>query len=114
MTRAVMMIVVCLLLGDLINRLTALPLPGPVVGMLLLLALLVFRGGPDNAMKQTRHGLFHNMAMLFVPACAGLITELPLLSRDALPIAVAILASTVLGMAATSGAMHVLTRGDHE
>jgi putative effector of murein hydrolase LrgA (UPF0299 family) len=52
------------------------------------------------------------MALLFVPASAGLITELPLLSHDAWPIAAAILSSTVLGMAATGAMMHALTRGD--
>jgi holin-like protein len=111
MIKALTVIVLCLLLGDAVNRLTGLPLPGPVIGMLLLLALLIYRGGPDHAMKQACHGLLHNMALLFVPASAGLITELPLLSHDAGPIAAAILVSTVLGMAATAGVMHLLTRG---
>ena len=79
MIKALTVIVLCLLLGDAVNRLTGLPLPGPVIGMLLLLALLIYRGGPDHAMKQACHGLLHNMALLFVPASAGLITELPLL-----------------------------------
>jgi holin-like protein len=104
MTRAVTMIIVCLLLRDLINRLTALPLPGPVVGMLLLLALLVFTGGPDNAMKQTCHGLLHNMALLFVPACAGLITELALLSQRAAGIEPA---TYSLGSCRPSGALRM-------
>lgn len=112
MIQALTEIVVCLILGNAINYVTGLPLPGPVIGMMLLLGLLLYRGGPDNGMKQACHGLLRNMALLFVPASAGLITELPLLSHDAWPIAVAILISTVLGMAATAATMHVLTRGE--
>ncbi len=113
MIKAVTEIVVCLILGDVSNHVAGLPLPGPVIGMLLLLGLLLYRGGPDHGMRQVCHGLLHNMALLFVPASAGLITELPLLSHDAWPIAVAILTSTVLGMAATAATMRMLTRGEY-
>jgi holin-like protein len=112
MIQALTEITVCLILGDAMNRVTGLPVPGPVIGMLLLLALLLVRRGPDHGMRQTCNGLLQNMALLFVPASTGLITELPLLNRDAWPIAAAILSSTVLGMAATGAAMHVLTRGE--
>jgi holin-like protein len=72
-----------------------LPLPGSVVGMLMLAAALRLRWIPERAVKPAAELLIRNMALLFVPAGVGLMAYGGLLAREWLPIVVAGAASTV-------------------
>lgn len=110
MLRALVILFTCLFAGNLLNRLTGVPVPGPVIGLLIMLAILVLSGGPDQPLKQIGDGLLRNMSILFVPAGVGLMTQLPALEHDATAIGVAILVSTALGMTATAGIMHLLAQ----
>ena len=85
-------------------------MPGPVLGLLLLLGILALRGGPDEAMRSTSTGLLRHLSLLFVPAGVGVITQLDALGRDWLAITVAIVASTALGLAVTALVMQRLIR----
>ena len=115
MLKAIVSLFLCLTIGDVINRLTGVPLPGGVIGLVLMLAFLIWRGGPDQPLKETSHFLLRNMTVLFIPASVGLITQLPALKQDAVPIGIAIVVSTVLGMAVTALIMHWLAvHGSHE
>ncbi len=113
MLKAILILFLCLVIGNVINKLTGLPLPGGVIGLVILLAALIWRGGPGKELRETSHFLLRNMTVFFIPASAGLITQLPALKQDALPIGAAILGSTVLGMAVTAFLMHWLARGGH-
>ncbi|WP_020175552.1 CidA/LrgA family protein [Methyloferula stellata] len=113
MLKAILTLFLCLAAGDLINKLTGLPLPGGVIGLVILLAILIWRRGPDPKLRETSHFLLRNMTVLFIPASVGLVTQLPALKQDALPIGIAIVVSTVLGMAVTAAIMHWLARGGH-
>jgi holin-like protein len=110
MLKAILTLFVCLALGNTINRLTGLPLPGSVIGLLILLAILIWRRGPDEPMKQTGHFLLRNMTIFFIPASVGLMTQLPALQHNALTIGIAIVVSTLLGMAVTAVLMQCLAR----
>ncbi|MCK0207604.1 CidA/LrgA family protein [Starkeya koreensis] len=112
MLQSLTVIIACLVIGEAARFVTGVPLPGPVIGMVLLLALLVFRRGPAPEMQQTGQGLLRNLALFYVPASVGLINELPRLMAQAGPIAAALLGSTVLGMAATALAMRLLSRDE--
>ncbi|WP_216636368.1 CidA/LrgA family protein [Chloroflexus islandicus] len=59
------------LIGEVVSRGLNLPVPGPVVGMLLLFAILRWRGGPPEALSNTAHGILANLPLLFVPAGVG-------------------------------------------
>ncbi len=106
--KAVVILFLGLAVGNAINKLTGVPLPGGVIGLMLMLALLIWRGGPDQPLKDTSHFLLRNMTVLFIPASVGLITQLQALKQDAVGIGIAIIVSTVLGMAVTALIMHWL------
>ena len=72
-----------------------LPLPGSVVGMLMLAAALRLRWVPARAVEPMAELLIRNMALLFVPAGVGVMVYGGLLSREWLPIAAGSVASTV-------------------
>ncbi len=108
--RALTVLVACQLAGEVAARALSLPLPGPVLGLLLLLGVLAVRGGPDAAMRETSGGLLRHLSLLFVPAGVGVVTQLDALRQDWLAIGVALVVSTALGLAVTGLVMQRLSR----
>ncbi len=113
MVRAMAILLLCQLVGTVLQQGTGLPIPGPVIGMLLLLALLVWRRGASPAMEGTAQGLLRYLGLLFVPAGVGFITELQELRANALAIALAITVSTALGLGVTGLLMQLLLRSPY-
>jgi putative effector of murein hydrolase LrgA (UPF0299 family) len=102
--RVLALLLVCQVIGEVIARATNLPVPGPVLGMVLLLAgLLALRRVPE-ALERTSRGLLDNLSLLFVPAGVGIVRHLDILRAQWLPLAAAIAGSTVLAMLVTAGA----------
>jgi holin-like protein len=100
----------CQFAGEVVARVAGLTIPGPVLGLLLLLGLLAVRGGPDEAMRSTSTSLLRHLSLLFVPAGVGVITQLDALDRDWLAIGIAIVVSTALGLGVTALVMQRLIR----
>ncbi len=111
MLRALTVLVLCQFAGEVIARGVGLPLPGPVVGLLLLLGILIARGGPTDDLRDTSNGLLRHLSLLFVPAGVGIVTQLDALERNWVAIVVAIVVSTTLGLAVTGWVMQCLSRG---
>ncbi len=110
MLRTLTILIMCQFAGEVVARVAGLTMPGPVLGLLLLLGLLAVRGGPDEAMRSTSTGLLRHLSLLFVPAGVGVITQLDALGRDWLAIGIAIVVSTVLGLGVTALVMQRLIR----
>jgi putative effector of murein hydrolase LrgA (UPF0299 family) len=96
----------CQLAGELIRKAAFLPIPGPVIGMFLLAAVLAIRSGMAGApippaLDRTAETLISLMGLLFVPAGVGLIAEVHLLREQWLPILAGLLGSTVLSTVVT-------------
>jgi holin-like protein len=85
--------------GEVVVRLTGLPLPGPVAGMALLLAALLARGRDAEPLTAAADGLARHLSLLFVPAGVGVIMYARHLADEWLPIAAALVVSTVLAIA---------------
>lgn len=107
-------LLLCQLAGEIITRALHLPLPGPVMGMMLLFGVLLWRGqrgrGVPPALESAANGLLRNLSLLFIPASVGVVQYLTLLRQLALPIAVAIVTSTALALAVTAVTFSVLSR----
>lgn len=98
------------LVGEVGVRFLGLPLPGPVLGMLLLFLTLLARRGPGKGLEDVSGGLLAHLSLLFVPAGVGLMVHWDRLAAEWLPIAAALLLSTVLTMAFCAGLMLGLRR----
>ena len=109
MLRTLTILIVCQFIGEVIARAGNLPLPGPVIGLVLLLFWLVLRGGPDEEMRTASTGLLRHLLLLFVPAGAGIVTQLDVLSQNLMPAMVAIVVSTALGLGVTGWLMQRLS-----
>jgi holin-like protein len=103
-------LLVCQLAGEVIARLTHIPVPGPVVGMLLLFAALLIRGGIPAELEKVANTLLSHLSLLFVPAGVGIMVHLRLIAAEWLPITVALVASTALTIVVTGLVMQFLAR----
>ena len=108
----------CQLAGEVFVRAFALPLPGPVAGLGLLFAALVIRGrraAPDAAQVPVEIGrvcdaLLGNLSLLFIPAAVGVVKYLDVLRDKAIPILLAIAASTTLALVVTALTFRFVSR----
>lgn len=110
MLGALTTLIACQLAGEVAARALGLPVPGPVLGLVLLLGIFLLRDGPDARMRETSGGLLRHLSLLFVPAGVGVVTQLDALAQDWFAIAVAIVVSTALGLAVTGLVMQRLSR----
>lgn len=108
--------VLCLaqLAGEAVVRLAGLPVPGAVLGLVLLAALLLVRGRISEGVRRTAEALLAHLQMLFVPAAAVAFLHLGDLAGELPALLAAVLASTLAGLAATAFVWRRLARPDDE
>jgi holin-like protein len=94
--------------GDCCQRLTGLPIPGPVIGMALLLLALILRGGLPDALNRAATSLLSYLPMLFVPAGVGIMAHFDLIREQWPALIAGIAGSSVLAVAATALTMRVV------
>lgn len=91
----------CQLVGDWLAERLGLPLPGPVLGLALLLGVLSLRAAPIPALDRAAAPLLRHLSLLFIPAGTGVVLHLELLRVEWLPITAAIAVSTLLSLIIT-------------
>jgi putative effector of murein hydrolase LrgA (UPF0299 family) len=105
------LILLCQLVGEAVAYATGAPVPGPVIGLVLCVLLLlardrIRRGVPaelrDGTFERTGAGLLSHLSLLFVPAGVGVVQRLDVLAGNAGAIIAALLVSTLLGLAVTA------------
>ncbi len=101
------------LVGEVAVRFFAVPVPGPVLGMLLLFATLLVRKSADASVDSASRDLLNHLSLLFVPAGVGMIAHLDRISDEWLSIALALVLSTGITMAVTAGVMLAISRLMH-
>jgi holin-like protein len=105
------LILLCQLLGELTVGALGVPVPGPVLGMVLLFLILAVRGSVPDGLEHTSNGLLRSMSLLFVPAGTGVVLHIRLLGEEVLPLGLALLVSTVVTIAVTAILMGWLGKG---
>lgn len=110
MIHGLAVLLACQLAGEVLAKTFSLPVPGPVIGIVVLVAgLLVWRlTGRGDAIADDRlsiatvsDGFLRHLALLFVPAGVGVVALAPQLGPHALPLLVAILVSTAVTLVVT-------------
>jgi holin-like protein len=88
MIASLSLILLCQLAGEAFVRGLGLPMPGPVIGLMILLVLLLARDrftllarGPlqGDGVEAASRGLLANLSLLFVPAGVGVVQKLDLI-----------------------------------
>lgn len=88
-------------LGEGLVFLLKLPIPGPVAGMLLLMAALVAWPPLEKRIEEAANALLSNLSLLFVPAGVGIVAVAASGSGHWLALIASLVASTVLTLALT-------------
>ncbi|MGE0737302.1 MAG: CidA/LrgA family protein [Alphaproteobacteria bacterium] len=96
MIGALVLILLCQLAGETAARLADLPIPGPVLGAVLLFLILALRRRVDEPLNVTATTLLSHLSLLFVPAGVGVIVHLERLRSEWLALGAALLLSTML------------------
>lgn len=88
------------LIGEIASRVMSLPLPGPVVGLILLVGVCLSRPTLAERIRPATQGLLQHLSLFFVPAGVGIVAHLPLLQQHGLGLAAALAGSTLLAIGA--------------
>lgn len=111
MIHGLLVLLGCQLVGEFVVRLLGLQVPGPVVGMVVLLGVLRVREpGPDSGVVRVAEGLLEHLQLLFVPAGVGVVQYLSVIGASAVPIVVGLLVSWFAALASTAGVALLLLR----
>ncbi len=110
MLSALTLLLIFQLLGEVIARGLALPVPGPVLGMLFLFAALLIKGGPDKELQGTSQTLLQHLSLLFVPAGTGIMVHLHRVADEWLPLLLSLLISTLATLVVTALVMKLCQR----
>jgi len=95
-------------LGEVVSRF-ALPLiPGPVLGLALLLAWFHIRKRVPAGVDLVASALVQHLGLLFVPAAVGVVLYWPHLKANAVAVAVALVASVALTIATSALVLRAL------
>ena len=87
--------------GEVLSRGLSLPLPGPVLGMMLMLVGLRFEF-VRNSVGECAGFLLQHLSLLFVPVGVGVMTHLALLSQYGGRMLLVIAVSTWIGLAVSA------------
>jgi holin-like protein len=96
---AVLLLFQCL--GEGVVFVLRLPLPGPVAGMLLLVAALIVFPKLQVLVEQAANALLAHLSLLFVPAGVGIVVAAASGSGHWLAIVASVVVSTLLALAVT-------------
>lgn len=101
MLRGMSVLLLFQLAGEALTRVAGWPVPGPVVGMALLLAALQLRTPAGEALSGVAGALLSHLSLLFVPAGVGVMLHAHRLAAEWPAIVGGLLVSTGAAVAVT-------------
>lgn len=110
MVEAFTLFVVLQLVGEALAYAAGLPVPGPVIGMALLLAVLGIGRVSSETIDRTADGLLSHLSLLLVPAGVGVVAQFAVIAAHGWAIGLVVVVSTVITLAATAAAFLAATR----
>lgn len=114
MLHGFLILVGCQLAGEIIVGLTGLTIPAPVVGMIILFAGLLARGGVPESLNEAGGGLLKYIGLLFVPAGAGISMYMGLIAEQWDVILIASVSSTILTLLACGVIFQALAKKEEK
>lgn len=112
MTSGLVQILIFQGLGELASKFLVPLIPGPVIGLVLLLGFLAVRKAVSPGVELVAGALVQHLGLLFVPAAVGVVLFLPQLRTHALAVAAALLGSVILTIAVCAIVLRLLCGRD--
>lgn len=110
MFRSIVVVLILSSLGDAAANLSQLPIPGPAIGLALLVGIFTLHGAPDAGAAKLFDIVSPFFPLFFVPAAAGIVANLGIFAEAWAYILVAVALGTVATIAVTGLVMQILVR----
>lgn len=108
--KQLMIILIAYFLGVVIQSTLNLPIPGTVIGLIILFLALSFGIVKTEMIEDICEVLISHMSFLFVPAGVGLITSIDILKNNAISFSVIIIISTIVVWIVTAYVVKLLRK----
>ena len=99
-------------MGEVVSRFLVPTIPGPVIGLLLLLAWFRIRRGIPARVALVADALVGHLGLLFVPAAVGVVMFLPQLREHAAAVVVALVLSVVATVAVSAVVLRLAAKDE--
>jgi holin-like protein len=101
------LLLIAQVVGEVLARGLSLPLPGPVLGLMLMLLALPCRA-VQQRVEAAAEVLLAHLSLLFVPIGVGVVSHLGVLGAHAWSLLLVLLVSTTVGLVVTAGVLQRL------
>lgn len=101
-------------LGELLSKFALPFIPGPVIGLILLLVFLSLRGHVPASIDLVGSSVLQHLGLLFIPASVGVVLYLPILKANAWAIATALVVSVLATIAVTASLLKAFGKSDSD
>ena len=101
MLQGIITLITLQLVGEALSTYLNIPIPGAIIGMVLLLAYLMVKGGVSNHLLTTAQQLFPYLPLLLIPASVGVIQYGELLEREGAAVLIALVLSLLISFILT-------------
>ena len=118
MLNSIFLILFFQLVGEFIQKFLEISIPGPVIGLLLLLTTLLLSKKSyykipvkfEINLKNSAESLLNYLPLLFIPVGVGVVMHLSLLEDNLVPVMLVIIIGTLLTLAVTAFVMDRLLK----
>lgn len=95
-------------IGEVLNKVVHIPLPGSIIGMVLLFICLLTGVIKLEMIEEISKFLLDHLAFFFIPAGVGLMGYIGILSANLLPFLVICIVTTILVMIVTGYTVQII------
>lgn len=103
-------LIILFLIGELITVLIPSPLPGNVIGFILMVVTLKLGLIKEESITHVTNFLLNNLAILFIPGGVAILKVLHLFNGNVLKLLLLIVVTTILTMLSTAGTILLMER----
>ena len=98
MLKGIIVLLLFQFLGECIAKFFSLLVPGPVIGMILLLVFLLIRKSSFYSLDNAVALHLRYLPLLLIPAAMGIITQIDIITREFWAIAIALFIGTLIAL----------------
>ena len=109
MLKRIIILLLFQFLGECIAKFFMLLVPGPVIGMVLLLVFLIIKKGSFHSLDNAVSLHLRYLPLLFIPAAMGIITQIDIITKEFWAIFIALFFGTLIALIFAAKFMDFLT-----
>lgn len=109
MLKGIILLLIFQFLGECFVRFFELIVPGPVIGMVLLLIFLIIRNKSFESLDNAVSLHLRYLPLLFIPAAMGIITQADIIFKEFWAIIISLFFGTIIALAFSAKFIDILT-----